>query len=250
MNWRRVQVDRLRNVEVVLRTRLSAPDVREYGAEIVVVATGSRWAGDGLNGVTHEPLPGADPSLPYILTPEQVMVGGKRPLGERVLVWDCEGYFTGAGLAELLAGEGYRVELVSALEEVAPLCNETLEGLFLRKRLHDVGVSMRRGVLLRSVGPGGARGEDEFGEPLELAADAVVLVTQRLSDDALYHELAGGEREFALYRIGDCVAPRLVADVIFDGHRLAREIDTENPAVPLPYKRERALARELDFPPR
>jgi dimethylamine/trimethylamine dehydrogenase len=41
------------------------------------------------------------------------------------------------------------------------------------------------------------------------------------------------------YRIGDCVAPRLVADCIFDGHRLAREIDSENPEVPLPFKRER-----------
>ena len=43
----------------------------------------------------------------------------------------------------------------------------------------------------------------------------------------------------ALYRIGDCVAPRIVAEASFDGHRLAREIDSENPAVPLPYRRER-----------
>ena len=43
----------------------------------------------------------------------------------------------------------------------------------------------------------------------------------------------------AVYRIGDCVAPRIVAEAIFDGHRLAREIDAENPAVPLPYRRER-----------
>ena len=50
---------------------------------------------------------------------------------------------------------------------------------------------------------------------------------------------------FALYRIGDCVAPRLIADVIFDGHRLAREIDSENPAVPLPYKRERSIMTTL-----
>ena len=209
------------------------------------MATGARWAGDGLNGVTHEPVSGADASLPHVLTPEQLMLGGKRPPGERVLVWDCEGYFTGAGLAELLAGEGYQVELASALGEVAPLCNETLEGLFLRKRLHEVGVSMRRGVLLHSVEPGGATGEDEFGDPLALEADAVVLVTQRLSDDRLYHQLVGAERQFALYRICDCVAPRLIADVIFDGHRLAREIDSENPAVPLPYKRERAVMTTL-----
>ena len=41
------------------------------------------------------------------------------------------------------------------------------------------------------------------------------------------------------YRIGGWFAPRLVADCIFDGHRLAREIDSENPDVPLPFKRER-----------
>jgi hypothetical protein len=37
------------------------------------------------------------------------------------------------------------------------------------------------------------------------------------------------------------VAPRLIADVIFDGHRLAREIDSPNPEEPLPYKRERRV---------
>ncbi len=47
-----------------------------------------------------------------------------------------------------------------------------------------------------------------------------------------------------LYRIGDCVSPRLIADAIFDGHRLAREIDSADPAVPLPYIREyRVLGR-------
>jgi dimethylamine/trimethylamine dehydrogenase len=44
-----------------------------------------------------------------------------------------------------------------------------------------------------------------------------------------------------LYRIGDCEAPRLTADCIFSGHRLAREIDSENPEVPLPFKRERRV---------
>ena len=74
-----------------------------------------------------------------------------------------------------------------------------------------------------------------------------MLVTQRLSNESLYLELAsdreGLEAEGieALYRIGDCVSPRMIADAIFDGHRLAREIDTENPAVPLPFLRERLV---------
>jgi dimethylamine/trimethylamine dehydrogenase len=100
-------------------------------------------------------------------------------------------------------------------------------------------------VVLERVEPGLVSGRGEFGEPYELETDAVVLVTQRVSDEALYLELAAdGERLRAegiqaVYRIGDCVAPQLIADAIFDGHGLAREIDAENPAVPLPWRRER-----------
>ena len=64
------------------------------------------------------------------------------------------------------------------------------------------------------------------------------------SNEALYRALRSdtgalrqaGVRE--VFRIGDCVAPRLTADAIFDGHRLAREIDSADPSVPLPYIRE------------
>ena len=45
----------------------------------------------------------------------------------------------------------------------------------------------------------------------------------------------------ALYRIGDCEAPRLTADAVFSGHRLAREIDSADPSIPLPFKRERRM---------
>jgi hypothetical protein len=41
-------------------------------------------------------------------------------------------------------------------------------------------------------------------------------------------------------RIGDCVAPNFISEAIFDGHRLAREIDSDDPAHPLPFIRERA----------
>ena len=49
-----------------------------------------------------------------------------------------------------------------------------------------------------------------------------------------------------LFRIGDCEAPRLIADAVFSGHRLAREIDTDDPSIPLPYLRERrVIDREI-----
>jgi dimethylamine/trimethylamine dehydrogenase len=248
LNWRTVQLEKLANVEVITGSRLDADAVRSYGAELVVVATGARWAGDGINYVTHAPIDGADDSLPHVLTPEQVMLDGKVPPGERVIVFDCEGYYTGAGIAEKLAGDGFQVELVTPFERVAPVCDETLEGSLLRAHLHEVGVGQRLGTFLTGIEAGRVTAHDEFMETVEIAADAVVLVTQRLSNESLYLELKPDEDALraegveGIYRIGDCVAPRLISEAVFDGHRLAREIDSENPAVPLPYKRERFTA--------
>jgi dimethylamine/trimethylamine dehydrogenase len=108
--------------------------------------------------------------------------------------------------------------------------------------------------MLAAIEPGRASATDEFGEPLELEADAVVLVTQRFSDDTLYLEVKADRDALAdegiegLFRIGDCVAPRIIAEAIFDGHRLAREIDSENPALPLPYRRERLVLESAIAP--
>jgi dimethylamine/trimethylamine dehydrogenase len=246
VDYRKIQLSKLANVEVHTGTRLTAEAIRDYGAEIVVIATGARWAGDGLNAVTHDPIPGADASLPNMLTPEQVMIEGKRPEGRRVVVYDCEGYFMAPGLAEKLAGEGYEVELVTVLETVSPHSDETLEGTQLRQHLHDAGVAMRSNVSLDAVAEGVLLCSS-FGDQVEITADAVVLVTQRLSNEQLYLELRADNESLrsagvqALYRIGDCVAPRLLADTTFDGHRLGREIDSDNPPIPLPYLRERLV---------
>jgi len=76
-----------------------------------------------------------------------------------------------------------------------------------------------------------------------------VLVTSRKSDDGLLRALRGREGRLraagieAVYGIGDCVGPRLLADCVFDRHQLARAIDTDDPARPPPFVRERRLAR-------
>ena len=247
VNYRRVQLDKLRNVEVLTGLRLDASGVLDYGADLVVVATGSSWSADGLNGVTHEPIPGAVAGGAHVLTPELVMVGGARPQGPEVVVYDCDGYFIGPGLAELLALEGFSVELVTPLSQVAPFCDSTLEGTMLRQRLHEVGVRFRRSTTVAAIDGGRLAVLDEFGAATGLACDSVVLVTQRCSEDALYRQLAESPEALAaaeirgLYRVGDCVAPRMLADAVFDGHRLGREIDSPDPSRPLPYLRERVL---------
>jgi dimethylamine/trimethylamine dehydrogenase len=173
------------------------------------------------------------------------MLGGKKAPGPRAVVLDCEGYFMGAGMAELLRSRGHRVELMTSCEKVAPMCDETLEGPILRRHLHDLGIGMRAEAWLTRIGAGGADAETELGDTFTVEADAFVLVTQRVSDEALYLELTADREALTaagiegVYRIGDCVAPRLIADAIWDGHRLGREIDSPDPSYPLPHLRER-----------
>src|SRR3990170_1146958 len=185
-NYRQVQLAKLRNVEVITGTRLDARAVAEYGAEIVVVATGARWATDGLSGVTHDTIPGA--SLPQVLTPEQIMVEGKEAPGERVLVYDCDGYYVGVGLAEKLAREGKRVTLVTPFSQVSPYSVFTLESHRLIRLLRGLRVHLVAEHLVTRIGEGAVTGCHAYGpdEPLEWAADSVVLVTQRGSNAVLY----------------------------------------------------------------
>ena len=247
VDWRRAQLAKLANVEVIAGLELDAVAARAYGAEIVVVATGACWAEDGLNHVTHAPIPGA--GLARVLTPERVM-GGEAPAGGSVLVYDCEGYFMGVGMAELLAMGGASVRLVTPLPFVAPFLERTLEGRLVRERLQELGVEVEAETEVVSI-----EREDvvlrRLRRTLIVRADTVVLVTARRSSDALYRELRADpealEREGveAVYAIGDCVAPRLIADCVFDGHRLGREIDSPSPERPLPYIRERGRADDV-----
>ena len=254
VNYRKIQIDKLKNVEFIPNTRTDANAVLAYGAEIVVIATGAHWATNGLNGATSEPIPGADASLPHVLTPEQIMVEGKEIPGERVVILDNDGYFMGVSLAEKLATEGKKVTLLTHLGEVAPYMKFTLELPNMLRKLHSLHVDVLTHTMLSSIEPGRAVSYHVF-DPEHLTewdADAVVLVTQRRSNDALYREIKDlgtealrSEGITGLYRVGDCLAPRMLADCVFDGHRLAREIDSDDPATPKPFLRDRKVIEPI-----
>ena len=246
IDYRAIQIDKLGNIEVIRQTTLTAEDVRDYGAEFVVIATGSTWATDGLSPWTHAPVQGADSRLSHVLTPEQLMLEGK-PTGEDVLVYDCEGYFMGASLAEKLARDGKRVTLVTPLGGIAPYMFFTGEGYHVIETLTGLGVTLLPAHELVATVEGSATvcPVSAVEDRRELKAESCVLVTQRGSCDGLYRELVTDQAALAVagikgvYRIGDCLAPRFISESVFDGHRLAREIDSGDPSKPLPFLRER-----------
>jgi dimethylamine/trimethylamine dehydrogenase len=103
--------------------------------------------------------------------------------------------------------------------------------------------------MLEKIEPGACHAYNiwDTGHKDVFEVDTVVLCTQRVSDDALYREVKADKARLesegieAVYVIGDASAPRMIVDSVFDGHRLAREIDSPNPAMPLPFIRERRL---------
>jgi dimethylamine/trimethylamine dehydrogenase len=242
ITYRQIQLQKLANVEVISNTRLDAEDVFAYGAEIVVVATGARWRSDGLNGTTQQTIPGAELDCSH--TPEQISAAKGQIDGEHVLVYDTDGYFAAVGVAELLLNAGKRVTFVTPQPNVAPFMAFTGEFGPVNVSLRERGAEIVLQHTLAQIAPGAMRGASVWGGEATWDADAVVLVTQRESVDGVYRELTADPARLeqegieAVHRVGDCLAPRMPADSIFEGHRLAREIDSPDPAVALPYLRE------------
>jgi dimethylamine/trimethylamine dehydrogenase len=248
-NYRQIQLDKLKNVTVHTGSRLSPTEVLEYGAEIVIVATGCHFATDGLNPATHDTIAGVDTTVhDWQLTPDEV-VRGTKPIGERVLVLENEGYYVGASVAQKLAGEGKTVHLLTHAGDVGGFMQYTLEAPMLRRDLHRLGVGIHTYTMLERVEPGACHAYNVW-QPAErhvFEVDTVVLCTQRIGNRGLYDQLKADRARLeqegieGLYIIGDAAAPRMIVDAVFDGHRLAREIDSSNPAMPLPFIRERRL---------
>ena len=248
VDYRKKQLAKLDNVEVHTGRRLDAAGVRDWDADIVVVATGASWRTDGMNPATHETIPGADATLPWQATPKEIALGTKRLTG-RILVLETEAYHMGASMCQRLASEGHEVFFLTQMDSFMDYMEFTLEAPMMHRDLHRLGVQMYPATMVERIDPGHVTAFNMWHEERKehFAVDGVVLVTQRASNDALYHELKADREALTaagideLYLIGDASAPRMPPDAIFDGHRLAREIDSPNPAIPLPFIRERRL---------
>jgi dimethylamine/trimethylamine dehydrogenase len=149
---------------------------------------------------------------------------GHKPVGERVTVFDSEGYFMGYSLAERLAREGRHVTLVTNHHQLSPYSHLTSEAARVSRGIRELGVEVVTDHILLEIEEGQAVVRGHWGDaPRRLTADSTVLVTQRYSDDgpcrALKADPAALERAgiVAVHRIGDCYAPNFIAEAIFSG---------------------------------
>ena len=144
-DYREIQLEKLvkrnKDSQIALGAKaMTVDDALNYGADKIIVATGSSWNGDGTNALTHDPIDGIDASLPTHLTPEQVFAGDK-PIGKKVVVLNCDPYYMAPSIAQKLREAGHDVTIVTG----APLghyMHFTLEAPNMHRMLHELEIDI------------------------------------------------------------------------------------------------------------
>jgi dimethylamine/trimethylamine dehydrogenase len=239
IDWRLTQLTKLKNVTVYPSSPMTAGEILETGARNVIVATGASWRRDGIGRTLWKLVKGYD--LPNVFTPDDLMEN-KIPSG-CVVIFDDDHYYMGGVLAEWLTSQGASVTIVTPGPLVSYWAQFTLEQERIQRSLMKAGVEIYVQHVLDSIHSNGVTLSSTLtGEERDLACDAVVLVTDRDSNDALYYQLKpsldnGTLRTLRL--IGDAEAPNIIAQAVFAGHLAAREFD--EPSIEgTPFKVERA----------
>jgi dimethylamine/trimethylamine dehydrogenase len=249
-DWRLGQIRKMQNVATYLDSALTAQDVLDFGAEHVIVATGCHWRRDGVGRSHGEPIPGFV-DTPALFTPDDIM-DGRLPDGP-VAIYDDDYFYTGSTIAEALRRAGREVVYVTPDDTVASWSANTLEYRHIQWRMAELGIEQIVSHDIRAFADGALELEQVWnGRRRRLDCAAVVAITSRLPDDALHQALAAREAEWAdaglrtATRIGDALAPGLIAHAVYAGHRAARELD-ETPMGEVPFKRHFHTARETDL---
>ena len=240
-DYREGQIRKMPNVDIYFDSALSAEDVMEFGFDNVAIATGATWRRDGVARFHLRPMTMSE-DMP-IFTPDDLMAG-KLPNG-RVVLFDDDHFYMGGVLAELLVDNGCSVSLVTPSAFVSDWTNNTLEQSFIQKRLIELGVDIHVTRAVSSVERDYVTTECTYsGRGLDLAADAVVMVTARVGNDDLWTGLKSREAEWpdagirSVKVIGDAQAPAPIAWATYAGHRYARELDGADIGDALPFRRE------------
>jgi len=228
-DWRVGQLDKLSNVAIYRDSPMNAQDVLDFGAEHVVLATGCHWRRDGYGRSNGAAIDGFADN-PRVFTPDDLM-DDRLPEG-RVVVFDDDGFYYASVAAELLRQHGCDVTYVTADDSIAPWSQHTLDYRHIRKRMAELGIEPLVSHNITAFHRSTLQLENVWDHQLrELPCDAVVIVTARLPDDALYQDLLLREAEWAdagvrsVHCIGDAEAPGLIAHAVYAGHRYARELE-------------------------
>ncbi|HEX7011632.1 MAG TPA: FAD-dependent oxidoreductase [Steroidobacteraceae bacterium] len=227
-DWRLTQLNKLANVSIYRENTVSAQDVLEFGAECVVLATGSKWRADGFGRTNTAPIPGLDRAS--VFTPDDLM-RGRMPDGP-VLVFDDDGFYMGSVMVDVLCAAGREVVFVTPEDVVASWTVYTQEFRHVQKRIRSLPVEIHTAHNLLAIeGNRAVLACVYSGRERTVECASILLVTSRLPNEELELALRASENDWAaagiqsVTAIGDCLAPGLIAHAVYSGHRYAQELD-------------------------
>jgi len=247
-DWRIGQLAPMANVAMYLASAMTADDVLQAGASHVVLATGSRWRADAVGRAHRTPVPGLDAGP--VLTPDHFLHGGAVDAlaSGPAVVFDDDGYYMGALVAELLARAGQPTVYVTPHAEVSRWTDHTMEQTRIQARLIGLGVAIHPHRMLA------ARTRDALelactftGRRETIPCATLIPVTSRLPEEGLWLALTARRAEWAdagigsVTRIGDCLGPGTIAAAVHSGHRYAREFGETIDPDATPFRRERVV---------
>jgi 2,4-dienoyl-CoA reductase-like NADH-dependent reductase (Old Yellow Enzyme family) len=204
-------------VEVRTGTEATLELARSLSVDHTIVATGSAYATDGFSILRPDrrTIPGLDSTT--VLDPATA-IADPTACGDAVLIVDDHGAHTALGLAELLAQDGRRVELLTARGQIGhdTVLTATVDLPTMYPRLVKAGVRCTAEATVERIDGasvdlahihGGWHRSERF--------DSIVLCQTRRAEDSLYEQFR--EAGLPVELIGDAYAPRDVDEAIYEG---------------------------------
>jgi dimethylamine/trimethylamine dehydrogenase len=218
IDYRLGQLRKLPNVSLYTQSAMGAEDIRGYGADHVVLATGARWLTDlcGANEVPSAPL-----VAPRVYTPSD-LADGAVPEGP-VAVFDFDNYYIGSAVAEDLSEKGLAVTYVTTAGGVGAWSFMTNEQPLVHQALHRRGIPVHLQQVVSGFDGETLRLAHIFtGAQAEVAVRSLVIVGSRLGGSPLAAELKGSP--FCVSVTGDALAPGAIAHAVYSARVTAEEL--------------------------
>jgi len=148
----------------------------------------------------------------------------------------------GSVLAELLHQQGCEVSIATPAPQVAYWSQYTLEQGRIHQKMLKADIKIFTQKILTDIQPKQASLLCSVsGQKTPIDIDSVLLLTDSLSNDALYQALKPSLKSRKLNSlkvIGDAEAPGIIADAVFSGYKVAYAMDGEVDRN-MPFKVER-----------
>jgi len=219
LTWYRTQLEKLQ-VTVKLRHAMTAEEIKAFGADEVILATGSTPAREGYQRALPHlvRLPGAEQE--NVTTAHDVLEGRVVP-GTRVLLLDdINGWWPASGTALHLAQQRHQVTVVTSAEKAAGALDYSSTGDTTRERFGKYGVEVLLATAVTSWQGNTATLDNLYtGDEEQREFDTLVLAGTNHPDDGLAKALAGSG--LRLHSLGDAVSARTAAMAFYEARELA-----------------------------